>query len=549
MSLNIAPMYNVDIPLARDRPGKYDVVVGQAVVFDNLVEWTFQFKRNGEVLFDRKFQMGYYRREVFHVQNPKGKPPLRILVLDSRLGLRALSDLVTRSSDYAWGSHKDDLPNLIGMDLGPPSGGKYFLDASDNVLYYWGALGRQEQAGDGRIVGQKVYEDFLEFTVLYQNGKSKTYRIGKFIKAKDKYTKDGNPLLEIQDLSKFLSPVKRAPYWRASSNRLTRENLIVEIEKRLNVIDRIRRGPPDHLKTDILINDEQSLKTERLLAGLIFRLMKQQAGIELQPRSSSARIRGLEIGMRVMTEEQLDFYIKGLEDRYQQDGRLSPQEVRAYLYHAFNIKGFRLSNESLLQQAEDFIKQKKPGPMVRLLRTQVYLQLIPGISHSALLMAESGGHRMTQDTWEVLTNSLKAAYQKDGRLRPEDIERLMKLAFVYSSLVIPSKKKRLEQKAIKKEGLLSVRGLIHKDIDFEEKLDDGNEVEDRPQGEGPQRHAEQVLAAADQRKDGVQQAERVQSRGHTQPDDAHFSHGVESMLTVYRGVAQSPWGGPFLALR
>ena len=73
-------------------------------------------------------------------------------------------------------------------------------------------------------------------------------------------------------------------------------------------------------------------------------------------------------------------------------------------------------------------------------------------------------------------------------------------------------------------------------------FDDGNEVEDRPQDEGPQRHAEQVLAAADQRKNGVQEAERVQSRGHRQPDDAHFSHGVvrysESKLPVYRGVAE-----------
>jgi hypothetical protein len=40
----------------------------------------------------------------------------------------------------------------------------------------------------------------------------------------------------------------------------------------------------------------------------------------------------------------------------------------------------------------------------------------------------------------------------------------------------------------------------------------------------------------------VQEAERVQSRGHTQPDDAHFSHGVESMLPVYRGVAERTLG-------
>ena len=56
-------------------------------------------------------------------------------------------------------------------------------------------------------------------------------------------------------------------------------------------------------------------------------------------------------------------------------------------------------------------------------------------------------------------------------------------------------------------------------------FDDGDEVEDRAQGEGGQGDAEEVLAAADQGKNGMQQTERVQRGGHAQPDDAHFSHG------------------------
>ena len=54
---------------------------------------------------------------------------------------------------------------------------------------------------------------------------------------------------------------------------------------------------------------------------------------------------------------------------------------------------------------------------------------------------------------------------------------------------------------------------------------DGDEVEDGAQGEGGQGDAEEVLAAANQGKDGVQQAERIERGGHAQPDDAHFSHG------------------------
>ena len=47
-----------------------------------------------------------------------------------------------------------------------------------------------------------------------------------------------------------------------------------------------------------------------------------------------------------------------------------------------------------------------------------------------------------------------------------------------------------------------------------------------------ERHAEQVLAVADQGEDGVQQAERIQGRGHAQPDDAHFSHEARRLGVV-----------------
>ena len=53
---------------------------------------------------------------------------------------------------------------------------------------------------------------------------------------------------------------------------------------------------------------------------------------------------------------------------------------------------------------------------------------------------------------------------------------------------------------------------------------DGDEVEDGANGEGPERDAEEVLAIANQGKDGMQEAERVKRGGHPQPDDAHFGH-------------------------
>src|ERR1035437_2209145 len=80
-------------------------------------------------------------------------------------------------------------------------------------------------------------------------------------------------------------------------------------------------------------------------------------------------------------------------------------------------------------------------------------------------------------------------------------------------------------------------------------FDDGDEVEYRAQGEGGQGDAKQVLAAANQGEDGMQEAERVERGGHAKPDDAHFSHGrigeLESEITVYRGGAAAAGGGGF----
>src|SRR5450759_517934 len=72
-------------------------------------------------------------------------------------------------------------------------------------------------------------------------------------------------------------------------------------------------------------------------------------------------------------------------------------------------------------------------------------------------------------------------------------------------------------------------------------FDDGDEVEYGAQGEGGQGDAKQVLAAANQGENGMQQTERIKRGGHAKPDDAHFSHGrigeLESEITVYRGGA------------
>jgi hypothetical protein len=70
-------------------------------------------------------------------------------------------------------------------------------------------------------------------------------------------------------------------------------------------------------------------------------------------------------------------------------------------------------------------------------------------------------------------------------------------------------------------------------------FNDGDEVEDRTQGKGGQGDAKQVLAPADQGKNGMEQAERIERGGHAEPDDAHFSHGrigeLMSETPVYRG--------------
>ena len=55
-------------------------------------------------------------------------------------------------------------------------------------------------------------------------------------------------------------------------------------------------------------------------------------------------------------------------------------------------------------------------------------------------------------------------------------------------------------------------------------LHDGNQMKNRRQRKGSKRHAKQARAPANNREDGVQQADGIQRGSHTQPHDAHFRH-------------------------
>ena len=56
-------------------------------------------------------------------------------------------------------------------------------------------------------------------------------------------------------------------------------------------------------------------------------------------------------------------------------------------------------------------------------------------------------------------------------------------------------------------------------------FDDGDTMQHGADGKCRKSNTEQVFPLAHQRKNRVQQADRVQGRGHSQPDDTHFSHG------------------------
>ena len=56
-------------------------------------------------------------------------------------------------------------------------------------------------------------------------------------------------------------------------------------------------------------------------------------------------------------------------------------------------------------------------------------------------------------------------------------------------------------------------------------FDDGDEVKYGAEGEGGEGHLEEVLPAADQHENSVEETDRVQGGRHAEPDDAQFSHG------------------------
>src|ERR1035441_3918233 len=87
-------------------------------------------------------------------------------------------------------------------------------------------------------------------------------------------------------------------------------------------------------------------------------------------------------------------------------------------------------------------------------------------------------------------------------------------------------------------------------------FNNGYEMKNRSQRKRSQRHAKQVFAPPDERKNGMQQPQRVQGSRHAQPDDAHFSHGFPDVSVlkhqyILRGSGHAPaqWGGAMDSVR
>ncbi|MEW5895821.1 MAG: ATP-binding protein [Candidatus Omnitrophota bacterium] len=177
-------------------------------VRNGIYEFTVELTKEARDPVQRTFQVGRYTRTANGIGSNKGSSK-EILDVDSRLGLRALTGLVTMNKDTDWDKQANDLPDLTGYQLGVTNANAMLsFSPYPYYLYPWPALGFYEEGWNAVIANSGVNHGWYEFTVKFtKDGRApfyKTFQIGPEIKKLNRVGKDSwhfpkKDVLEIND--------------------------------------------------------------------------------------------------------------------------------------------------------------------------------------------------------------------------------------------------------------------------------------------------------------------------------------------------------------
>ncbi len=414
----------------------------KCIVHPGILEFRVEYSKDGEKSRFKTYQITGDRKSVEHSTNANA-PNKEFFDINDRPGIKVIKQLMLNQAVT--------FPNVEGLLIGSISSQGKVTFTVDGYTEYL-SIGKYDDGWTAKIVAfQRIndrYEILLEFNKDNTEPYQEVFWIGP--EMKEIKTKNGSVLVNEfkrapeQRVTLILDTSIRSlgTRWAVPSQRLSKDELIREIERRLDRLNKVRLFNLLYKKSGVAFNEELVMMNLRYLRGSIFDLLRTQAGIEFPV---PYRIKRFERGELILGNRELDYYLKHIEDAYIDDGRLSREEIRRYFNYVFDFNKFRLSREELLKQCNDLIVEGKSGEVLRLLRHQVFLNIFPGVSKRILAGIESRGHRIKMDDFNVIFKALREAYDKDGRLSSEEIMNLMRSAFSRSFLYAEMRDKhRLE---------------------------------------------------------------------------------------------------------
>ena len=158
----------------------WEAVIVETEAWKEYFQFSVELTKPGREPLRKVFQIGSLTKDLSGQYTEKGKT-CKVLDIDDRLGLRAISGLITRPQDYDWGSAVRDgrLPDLRGLRLGVTgTQGKISFHPVTNYLFQWHVLGFDEEGWEAVIVGSSVHNGHFQFLVkLTREGREPIHRI------------------------------------------------------------------------------------------------------------------------------------------------------------------------------------------------------------------------------------------------------------------------------------------------------------------------------------------------------------------------------------
>ena len=171
-------------------PGKgWKGVITRSRIHGKAFEFTVRFTKKKRII-DKTYQFSplftgkipYRGKDLAKAEKGAFMP---VLEMGQKLGLKALSELVRKPSDFDWEAEREYLPDLAGLSVGETNGnGQVTFAPEENYPFRWRILGFHEKGWKGFIVKSGVRNGYYEITArLTKKGKRpvlRTFQMGHF---------------------------------------------------------------------------------------------------------------------------------------------------------------------------------------------------------------------------------------------------------------------------------------------------------------------------------------------------------------------------------